>query len=255
MRCQRRPKVNDGRGFQNTWRDLARLPPHRRPILCASWLWVKRGVVMLQDITLTLRRFIGLFRQGTTLPWSILAPLAVLAVTWPLLRVAMEDERAAFMVGFVLAMGLRFILRVDGAIALTRTAISTRATVILVLLFGPGVLAGLIWLGEPIWCQRFLSLYFLIMAALYVLDVIDGRHAMVRYFLPADRNRGADALMTRVMAIYQMSLLLLNETLISQVPLTVWLVYFGLLPMLSHRLLVALVQTVDEAYAKGYGRL
>ena len=210
---------------------------------------------MLQDITLTLGRFIRLFRLRTTLPWSIMTPLAVLAVTWPLLRVALEDERAAFMVGFILAMGLRFILQMDRSVALTKTVISTRATVVLALLFGPGVLALLIWIGQPIWCQRFLSLYFLIMAALYVLDVIDGRHAMVRYFLPADRNRGADALMTRVMAIYQMSLLLLNETLISQVPLTVWLVYFGLLPMLSHRLLVALVRTVDEAYAKGYGRL
>ena len=210
---------------------------------------------MLQDITLTLRRFIGLFRLKSAVQWSILAPMAVLAVTWPLLRVALEDERAAFMVGFILAMGLRFILQVDGTIAMTRTAISKRTAVILALLFGPGVLGGLIWLGEPIWCQRFLSLYFLIMAALYVLDVIDGRHAMVRHFLPSERNRGSDALMTRVMAIYQMSLLLLNETLIAQAPLTVWLVYFGLLPMLSHRVLLALVRTVDEAYAKGYGRL
>ena len=210
---------------------------------------------MLQDITLTLRRFIGLFRHGTTLPWSIFAPLAVLAVTWPLLRVTLEDEPAAFMVGFILAMGLRFMLRADGTIQLARTTISKRGTVILTLLFGPGVLALLIWIGQPIWCQRFLSLYFLIMAALYVLDVIDGRHAMVRYFLPADRNRGSDALMTRVMAIYQMALLLLNETLIAQTPLTVWLVYFGLLPLLSHRVQVALVRTVDEAYAKGYGRL
>ncbi len=92
------------------------------------------------------------------------------------------------------------------------------------------------------------------MAGLYLLDVIDGRHAMVQYFLPADRNRGADALMTRVMAIFQMALLLLNETMIAQSSLTVWLVYFGLLPMLSHRVLLALMRTVDEAYAAGYGR-
>ena len=210
---------------------------------------------MFDEITTTLKRFIGLFRQGTTLPWTILLPLVLLVVAWPLLRIGLDDERATFMAAFVLAMGLRLALRTDGTIRATREQMSRRATVILALLFGPGVLAALIWIGEPIWCQRFLSLYFLIMAALYVLDVIDGKHMMVRYFLPADRNHGADPLMTRAMAIYHMTLLLLNETLIAQTSLTVWLVYFGLLPMLSQRVLIALVRTVDEAYAKGYGRL
>lgn len=209
---------------------------------------------MIKDISVTLRRFIGLFRQGTTLPWTILLPLLVVALAWPLLQVWLQDERAAFMVAFVLAMGLRLALRSDGAIRKMRARISRRGTVIVALLFGPGVLAFLIWVGEPVWCQRFLSLYFLVMSALYLLDVIDGRHAMVQYFLPTDRNHGADGLMTRMMAIFHMALLLLNETMIAQSSLTVWLVYFGLLPMLSHRVLLALMRTVDEAYAKGYGR-
>ena len=209
----------------------------------------------MDEIFLTMRRFVGLFRQSSTLPWTILLPLLVVALAWPLLQVWLNDERAVFMAAFVLAMGLRLALRSDGTIRKMRSQISNRSTVVLALLFGPGLMAVLIWIGEPIWCQRFLSVYFLVMAGLYLLDVIDGRHAMVQYFLPADRNRGADALMTRVMAIYQMSLLLFNETMIANSTLTVWLVYFGLLPMLSHRVLLALVRTVDEAYAKGYGRL
>lgn len=210
---------------------------------------------MFEDITLTMKRFVGLFRQGTTLPWTILLPLVVVVLAWPLLQVWLVDEAAVFMAAFVLAMALRLALRSDGTIRKMRSQISTRGTVILALIFGPGVMAVLVWAGEPIWCQRFLSLYFLVMAGLYLLDVIDGRHAMVQYFLPAERNRGADALLTRVMAIYQMALLLLNETMIAQSSLTVWLVYFGLLPMLSHRVLLALVRTVDDAYAAGYGRL
>ncbi len=209
----------------------------------------------MDDIFLTMKRFVGLFRQGTTLPWTILLPLLVVALAWPLLDVWLQDESATFMAAFVLAMGLRLALRSDGTIRKMRSQISIRSTAILALLFGPGVLAILIWIGEPIWCQRFLSVYFLVMAGLYLLDVIDGRHSMVQYFLPADRNRGADAMMTRVMAIYQMALLLLNETMIAQSSLTVWLVYFGLLPMLSHRVLLALVRTVDDAYAAGYGRM
>ncbi|MBC7478155.1 MAG: hypothetical protein H7317_08690 [Pseudorhodobacter sp.] len=209
---------------------------------------------MIKDISVTLKRFVGLFRQGTSLTWTIMLPLLVVAVSWPLLQVWLQDERATFMVAFVLAMGTRLMLRSDGLIRKMRGQISNRSTVIVALLFGPGVIAFLIWVGEPVWCQRFLSLYFLVMATLYLLDVIDGRHAMVRYYLPFRRNRGADGLMARVMAIFYMTLLLLNETMIAQSSLTVWLVYFGLLPMLSHRVLLALVRTVDEAYAKGYGR-
>lgn len=209
----------------------------------------------MDDIFLTMKRFFGLFRHGTSLPVTILLPLLVVALAWPLLRVWLNDERAMFMAAFVLAMALRLALRSDGTIRKMRSQISNRGTAVLALIFGPGVLALLIWVGEPLWCQRFLSLYFLVMAGLYLLDVIDGRHAMVQYFLPGERDRGTDALMTRVMAIYQMALLLLNETMIANASLTVWLVYFGLLPMLSHRVLNALVRTVDEAYAAGYGRL
>ncbi len=210
---------------------------------------------MFDDIFLTARRFVGLFRQGTSLPVTIVLPLLVVALAWPVLQVWLQDESAAFMAAFVLAMGLRLALRSDGTIRKMRGHISDRSTIVLALLFGPGVLALLIWIGEPIWCQRVLSVYFLVMAGLYLLDVIDGRHAMVQYFLPAKRNRGAEALLTRAMAIFQMALLLLNETMIANASLTVWLVYFGLLPMLSHRVLNALVRTVDEAYAAGYGRL
>ena len=209
----------------------------------------------MDDIFLTMKRFFGLFRHGTSLPVTILLPLLVVALAWPLLRVWLNDERAMFMAAFVLAMALRLALRSDGTIRKMRSQISNRGTAVLALIFGPGVLALLIWVGEPLWCQRFLSVYFLVMAGLYLLDVIDGRHAMVQYFLPGERVRGTDALMTRVMAIYQMALLLLNETMIANASLTVWLVYFGLLPMLSHRVLNALVRTVDEAYAAGYGRL
>ncbi|MEO6298508.1 MAG: hypothetical protein ABIV25_13245 [Paracoccaceae bacterium] len=210
---------------------------------------------MLDEIITTLKRFARLFRQGPRVPRTIFLPLALLVVAWPLLRIGLNDERTTFMVAFVLAMGLRLALQSEGTIRTTRTQMSGRATVILALVFGPGILAVLIWIGQPIWCQRFLSVYFLIMAGLYLLDLVDGKHMMVRHFLPDERNHGADPLMTRVMAIYQLALVLLNETLIAETSLTVWLVYFGLLPMLSHRVLIALVRTVDEAYAKGYGRL
>lgn len=209
---------------------------------------------MLDEIYQTLQGFFALFRRGPRLPYSIILPLAVMAVVWPALRVFLPGEREAFMVAFLLAMGLRLVLRADGSIRTLQSHLSNRTTVILSLLVGPGIMALLIWKGEPLWCQRFLSLYFLGMASLYILDVIDGRHAMVRHVLPAERPRGSDPMMTRVMAICYLALLLLNETMIRQAPLGLWLLYFGLLPFLMHRLFLAVTRTVDQAYAKGLGR-
>lgn len=210
---------------------------------------------MLHEIYQTLRGFVALFRRGAALPWTIMLPLAVMALSWPFLRTLMPTEREAFMVAFVMAMGLRLVMRADGTITSLRSKLSGRTALIVALLLGPAAMAVLVWKADPLWCQRFLSVYFGITAALYLLDVIDGRHAMVRHFLSSDRARGADAMMSRVLAVCYLVLVLLNETLIHQASLALWLVYFGLLPIFLHRLLLAVVRTVDEAYAKGYGRL
>ena len=144
-------------------------------------------------------------------------------------------------------------MRADGTITTLHGKISNRRALALALMIAPAALAVLIWVGEPLWCQRFLSVYFGVNACLYLLDLIDGRHAMVRHVLPDNRPRGADPMMSRVLAICYMTLVLLNETLIHQASLAIWLIYFGLLPVLLHRLLLALVRTVDLAYAKGFG--
>lgn len=210
---------------------------------------------MLDEIIETLRGFAALFRRGGQLPWTILMPMAVIAVTWPILTKFLPSEHEAFMVAFMLAMALRFAMRADGRIRSIQTKVQNRTALILVLLLGPGVMALLIWKGEPLWCQRFVSFYFLLLAGLYMLDVVDGRNAMVRYFLPEDRPHGADPLMTRVLAVCYMALVLLNETLIAHLPETLWLIYFGLLPIFLQRLMVAVMRTVDQAWAAGIGRL
>lgn len=209
---------------------------------------------MFDEIYVTLREFLALFRLRSRLNWTILLPLLLIAFLWPMLRVVLPSEREAFMLAFVLAMGLRLAMAADSTISGLCSKISGRTALILALLLGPAALAVLIWAGEPIWCQRFLSVYFLSYACLYILDVADGRHAMLNHFLPANRARGADPMMSRVLAVFYLALVLLNETLIQQTSLAIWLVYFGLLPILMQRLLVAVVRTVEQAYARGYGR-
>ncbi len=209
---------------------------------------------MLDEIFVTLREFVGLFRRDRSLPWTILLPLFLMAFSWPMLRVVLPTEREAFMTAFVLGMGLRLLMSGNETIDALRSRISGRTALIIILLLGPASLGVLIWAGEPVWCQRFLTVYFLIYAVLYVLDTVDGRHAMVRYFLPEERARGADALMSRVLALMYMSLALLNETLIHQASLEIWLLYFGVLPIFLRRLILAVMRTVDQAYAYGLGR-
>lgn len=208
----------------------------------------------MNEIIQTMRGFAALFRRGANLPWTIMLPLIVMALAWAALRYLSLPEREAFMAAFVLAMGLRVVMRADGTITTLHGKITNRRALTLALLIAPAALGVLIWKGEPLWCQRFLSVYFGVNACLYLLDVVDGRHAMVRHLLPGNRPRGADPMMSRVLAICYMALVLLNETLIHQASLVVWLIYFGLLPALLHRLLLALVRTVDEAYAKGFGQ-
>lgn len=206
---------------------------------------------MLSDVTTSLYNFIQTFRRAAPLPLDILLPGLLILIAWPLLRVGLDDARAAFMVAFVAAMALRFALRAEDDIRKTRQLLSPRRTVLVTLLVGPGIIAALIALADPMVCQRFLSLYFLLMAALYTLDVIAGRAALVRFHWPDPQMRPADVTMTRVMAIYNLSMVLLNETLIQQASQTTWLLYFGLLPLLSHVVMAALVRTVQDGIETG----
>ena len=242
---------------RNNAKDLN--PPHLRPTHARLWRNLgrrsrdtrPRGQVMLTDISNSLHNFFQTFRRSAPVPFEILLPGLLIVIAWPLLRVGFDDARAAFMVAFVAAMALRFALRADADIRKSRQVFSPRTTVILALLIGPGVLAVLIALSNPMVCQRFLSLYFLIMAALYTIDVISGRAALVRFHWPEPRMRAADATMARVMAIYNLSMVLMNETVIQHASQTTWLVYFGLLPLLSHIVLAALVRTVQDGLDTG----
>jgi intracellular septation protein A len=206
---------------------------------------------MLTDLSNSLYNFIQTFRRAAPLPLDILLPGLLILFVWPLLRVGLDDARAAFMVAFIAAMALRFALRAETQIRQTRRLMTSRTTVIVVLLSGPGLLTALITLSDPMACQRFLSLYFLLMSALYTIDVITGRAALVRFNWPDPQMRSADATLTRVMAIYHLAMVLLNETLIQHASQTTWLLYFGLLPLLSHVVTAALIRTVQDGIDTG----
>lgn len=203
---------------------------------------------MLTDLSFTVYNFLRLFRRTPTVTFEILVPGLFILIAWPLLRIGFDDARTAFMVAFVAAIAMRLAMRAEDNIRDTRTYLSGRTTVVLTLAFGPGVLALLIWAADPTVCQRFLSAYFVVIAALYVIDVIDGRNTLVRHFWPDPQMRAGDGVMTRVLAVYNLAMVLLNETVVQTASQTTWLLYFGLLPLLSHVVMAALVRTVRGGF-------
>jgi hypothetical protein len=186
------------------------------------------------------------FRRTSPFPVEILLPGLLILSAWPVLRIWLDDERAAFMAAFVLGLGLRLAMKSDRFIAQLRAQFSSRASVILVLICGPGILALLIWAGDPILCQRFLSLYFLIAAALYIIDIADGNYSILRFRWPEPQMRSADASLSRAMVMYNLGMVLVNEAVIKEASQTTWLMYFAFLPLLSNIIRTALVRTVTE---------
>lgn len=197
----------------------------------------------------TLSQFFRMFRRTAPFPVEILVPGLLILFSWPLLRVWLDDPRATFMVAFTLGMGLRLAMKSTTMITRTRAHFNSPATALLIMICGPGALAFLIFVAEPILCQRFLSLYFLFAAALYIIDVIDGNYTINQYRWPQPEMRATDAMMTRAMAVYHLAMVLANEVLIHHANQTTWLLYFGLLPLVSNIIRTALVRTVQEGCA------
>lgn len=203
---------------------------------------------MLDQFFSNAQQLFHTLRRSAAFDVEILVPGLLILIAWPLLRIGFNDEAAAFMTAFVLAAALRLALKSEKLITRTRAQFSGPATAILVMIGGPGLLAILAFSADPFLCQRFLSVYFLVAAALYVLDVIDGKYSIVQRRFPEPCMRSTDAMMTRAFAVYNLAMVLANETLIQHASQNTWLLYFGLLPLLSNMVRTALVRTVQDGH-------
>ena len=200
--------------------------------------------MFLDRVVESLADFVNFVRRHLTADPLLILPAVLMLISWPMFQILFDNRAEAFMCAFVLAMAARLALRFDILVLRLGRAASPRAVATLMLVAGPGVLAALIWLGEPVWCQRFLSVYFLTMAALHGLDVLDGAHRMIKASWPGLILPRATRIMSQTLVIYYLSMVLVNETLIAQVDQTVWLLYFGLLPFISRMVLGSLHETV-----------
>lgn len=201
---------------------------------------------MIDPIARATEKLVLTFRNLPPVAPEILAPGALLCVLWPVLRVAYEGEVEAFMTAFLLVITLRLAMRAEWIILTTSARLTPRTTAAIALAFGPGILAFLVYWGSPIWCQRFLTGYFIVMAALYTLDMVDGKASMARRRWPEVDRPCLRGMMGQGMVLVYLGLALANESMLQNSGLGEWLLFFGYLPLIMHLVVQSLVRVLKD---------
>lgn len=182
---------------------------------------------------------------------EILMPGLVLTALWPILRVVLNSEVDAFLLAFLVTIALRLAIKAEMLILTANSYLGRRITIIAALVFGPGLLAFLMINGDPSWCQRFLSAYFLVMAALFMLDVIDGRGHLTRHSWPDLEKPCARRVLAQLMVIYHLGMLLANEVLTGSSSYGNWLVFLGYAPLISHLVVQSMLAVLRDMASRG----
>lgn len=201
---------------------------------------------MLDQIGRATDKIIDRFRDLPPVAPEILLPGALLCILWPMLRVVYDGEIEAFMTAFLLTVALRVAMKAEWVIVTARQRLSPRMTAALVLALGPGLLALLVHQGDPVWCQRFLTGYFIVMAALFILDMADGRGHMSRRRWPEVDRPCLQGMMGQGMVIVYLGLALANELMMRNAGLGEWLLFFGYLPLIMHLVVQSLVRVLKD---------
>lgn len=182
---------------------------------------------------------------------EILMPGLVLTALWPILRVMLDSEVDAFLLAFLVTIALRLAIKAEMLILTAQSHLGRRVTVIAALVLGPGLLAFLMLNGDPSWCQRFLSAYFLVMAAMFLLDLIDGKAHLTRHSWPDIERPCARRVLGQLMVIYHLGMLLANEALIGSSGYGNWLVFLGYAPLISHLVVQSMLAVLRDMAARG----
>lgn len=192
------------------------------------------------------RLFLSLFQDLPPMSRSLYVPGAILLLGYPVLIVLLgtESQGEAFVTVFMLALATRIALGFEGMVKRMLSRYSRHQTVLLALALGLLPVAILSVAVDPLTCQRLQSAFYLMIGAVFLSDVLQGRVTTAASFWPDLDMRAHLPNLTRVMVIYNFSFFLLNETLIQTVAASHWLLFWAVLPVIGHAILRALVLTV-----------
>ncbi len=196
-------------------------------------------------IWLTLRIFVALFEKIPMIEARIMLPSAVLLIAFPVLNALWPDApEFAFGVAFVLCQVARFSLRWRAQFAREARRDGPwagRKRLVGALLI-PG--AVLIVAQHPTFCQHVPSVISVGFVLLFAVDALDRSYSTARAYWPGQEFTPYARELTLALLVLHLSYILLNETMIKAVPLTGWLVFYALMPLLHHVLLTAVFRTV-----------
>lgn len=192
------------------------------------------------------RIFLSLFQDLPPLSRSLYLPGAVLLVSYPILSVLLGPDHhgQAFATAFLAALAVRIGMGFEGMVRRMLTRYSPRQAVVFALLFAAVPLAVLAMADDPLWCQRMQSLFYVVIAGIFLQDVMNGRTATAASFWPDEEMREHLPNLTKMMVVYNFGFLLLNETMIRAVDPSHWLLFWAVLPIIGHTVLRAMVLTV-----------
>jgi hypothetical protein len=208
---------------------------------------------MIDPVAQSVSRLVQALSRFPVVAPEILMPGLVLTALWPILRVALDSEVEAFLLAFLVTVALRLAIKSEMLILTAHSRLGRRVTILATLIFGPGLLAVLILNGDPTWCQRFLSAYFLVMAALFVLDLVDGRALLAQHSWPDIDRPCARRVLSQLMVIYHLGMLLANEVLIGSASYGNWLIFLGYAPLISHLVVQSMLAVLRDLAARGRG--
>ena len=192
------------------------------------------------------RLFLSLFQDLPPLSRALYLPGAVLLIGYPVLSVLLWPDQGgqAFATAFLLALAVRIGMGFEGMVRRMLTRYSVKQAVVFATLFAGLPLLILAMVDDPLWCQRMQSAFYVVIAGVFLQDVLNKRVSTAASFWPDAEMRGHLPNLTRMMVVYNFGFLLLNETMIRVVEPSHWLLFWAVLPIIGHTVLRAMVLTV-----------
>lgn len=204
------------------------------------------GFTMQRSLFDIFRLFLSLFQDLPPMSRALYVPGAVLLIGYPVLVVLLGSgsHGQAFVTAFMLALAVRVALGFEGMVRRMLSRYSRVETALLALGVAVLPLALLSFAADPLSCQRLQSAFYLVVGAVFLSDVVKNRVTTAASFWPDAEMRDHLPNLTRVMVVYNFGFLVLNETLVSTLAASHWLVFWAVLPIIGHAVLRALVLTV-----------